>query len=51
MTDDQQSENNTDSGMESTWIPLSISSAERTEVASQYYINAIPEHQILLPIS
>jgi hypothetical protein len=31
-TNDQQSENNADNGVESTWIPLSISSAERTEV-------------------
>jgi hypothetical protein len=31
-TNDQQSENNADSGVESTWIPLDISSAERTEV-------------------
>jgi hypothetical protein len=29
---DQQSENNADSGVEFTWIPLGISSAERTEV-------------------
>jgi hypothetical protein len=31
-TNDQQSENNADSGVESTWIPLGVSSAERTEV-------------------
>jgi hypothetical protein len=31
-TSDQQSENNADSGVESTWIPLGVSSAERTEV-------------------
>jgi hypothetical protein len=31
-TNDQQSENNADSGVESIWIPLGISSAERTEV-------------------
>jgi hypothetical protein len=31
-TNDQQSENNVDSGVEFTWIPLGISSAERTEV-------------------
>jgi hypothetical protein len=31
-TNDQQSENNADSGVESTWNPLGISSAERTEV-------------------
>jgi hypothetical protein len=31
-TNDQQSGNNADSGIESTWIPLGISSAERTEV-------------------
>jgi hypothetical protein len=28
----QQSENDADSGVESTWIPFGISSAERTEV-------------------
>jgi hypothetical protein len=31
-TNDQQSGNNADSGVESTWIPFGISSAERTEV-------------------
>jgi hypothetical protein len=31
-TNDQHSENNADSSVESTWIPLGISSAERTEV-------------------
>jgi hypothetical protein len=31
-TNDQQSENNPDSGVESIWIPLGISSAEKTEV-------------------
>jgi hypothetical protein len=31
-TNDQQSESNADSRVESTWIPLGISSAERTEV-------------------
>jgi hypothetical protein len=31
-TNDQQSEHNADSGVESAWIPLGISSAERTEV-------------------
>jgi hypothetical protein len=31
-TNDQQPENNADSGVEFTWIPLGISSAERTEV-------------------
>jgi hypothetical protein len=31
-TNDQQSENNADSGVESTWIPFGISSAERTKV-------------------
>jgi hypothetical protein len=31
-TNHQQSENNADSGVESTWIPLGISSTERTEV-------------------
>jgi hypothetical protein len=31
-TNDQQSENNADSGVESIWIPLGISSTERTEV-------------------
>jgi hypothetical protein len=31
-TNDQQFENNADSGVEFTWIPLGISSAERTEV-------------------
>jgi hypothetical protein len=31
-TNDQQSENNADSGVESTWISFGISSAERTEV-------------------
>jgi hypothetical protein len=31
-TNDQQSENNAESGVQSTWIPLGISSAERTEV-------------------
>jgi hypothetical protein len=31
-TKDQQSENNAESGVESTWIPLGISSAERKEM-------------------
>jgi hypothetical protein len=31
-TNDQQSENNVDSGVESIWIPLGIFSAERTEM-------------------
>jgi hypothetical protein len=31
-TNDQQSENNVDNGVESTWISLGISSAERTLV-------------------
>jgi hypothetical protein len=31
-TKDQQSKNNADSGVKSTWIPLGISSAERTEM-------------------
>jgi hypothetical protein len=32
MTNDLQPENNVDSGVESTWVPLDVSSTERTEV-------------------
>jgi hypothetical protein len=40
-TNDRQSGNNVDSGVESTWIPLGISSAEAQKWTIQYYIDHI----------
>jgi hypothetical protein len=43
-TNDQQSENNADSGVESTWIPLGISSTEGQKWTSQSDIyHILPE--------